>query len=234
MRDRPTELDVRAVAQLIPQRAGADDRKAALADAGEGVHERQHVLALVECADEQVEGRVALPAEAHARLAAVARAEKLHVDAAVDHVDLVGELGQLGHQPHAQPVGNGDHPARALRRAPRERLRQAAPLDVAHVGAVGCQDHGNAHGPGGAGCGGAGKRQEVPVHNIRPEPLRRALRVARQLQVLEPPEAALVDRDDLELVPLRLELAADLGDEGPEVGLRLARPHLADYENLHV
>ena len=145
----------------------------------------------------------------------------------------VRELGQLGHEPHAQPVRDRDHAACAIRRAARERLGEPAALDVSDVGAVRREHERRAHRSRGARRGRPGEGQEVRVDDVGLEPLRRAPGVAGQAQVLRPPEPAPVDRHHLELVALRLELAADLRDERAEVRVRLARPHLADDEDLH-
>jgi hypothetical protein len=196
------------------------------------VHERQHVLALVERPDEEVVGRVAFPSNAGARLVALARAEQVHVHAAVDNMGLVPEFRKLGDESRPQPVRDGDHPAGAPRRPPRQRLGEPAALDVADVRPVGGQHRRHVHGPRRTDGGGPGERQEMAIDDVRLEPLGGPARVAREAQVLRPRQPAAVDRDDLELVPLRLELAADLRDERAEVGVGRARPHLTDDEDL--
>jgi hypothetical protein len=47
------------------------------------------------------------------------------------------------------------------------------------------------------------------------------------------PAAAAIQHGPVDLVPERLELTTDLGDERAEVGILAPRPHLADQQDPH-
>ena len=78
-----------------------------------------------------------------------------------------------------------------------------------------------------------GRKEEVGVDDVGPEPPRRPHRTRREPRVTQLAAAAPVEHDPLELVPARRERALESLDEDAEIGRRSGRIHLGNEQDAH-
>ena len=230
---RPSDPDPIPAGETRAQRPVADERELATLEPGEGIGEPDRALALLERSDEEVERPLALPAELGAGGRCVSPAKALQVDSAVDHVGSPVQLREPEEQLSAKVLRHANHragpPDRQLRREPDPANR----ADVPNVPPVRGQNEGRTRGPRRDRRDRPCRHEKMGVHDVRAEAPSRTHGVDAEARVLRPRPATPVDHGALELVPLRLQLVLDLGDEGAEVRIVRARVHLRDEQDAH-
>ncbi len=79
-----------------------------------------------------------------------------------------------------------------------------------------------------------GGNEEVRVDDVGMKSPRLPPRLAREGEVAKLPARAMVEHGPFDLVPARRELALELGDEDPEIGIVGPRVHLRDEQDAHL
>ena len=140
-------------------------------------------------------------------------ANRVEIDAAVDHGRLAGSAGRCSLEAQPQPVGDRDDGRRTPHREPGRAAHHPRALRVGDVLAVGGEDGGR---PSRDRAEQPRRNEEVRVDDVRSEassgPARRRGRGSR----CRPWPAAAVDDRPRELVPARLEPRLEVGHEGPQ------------------
>ena len=213
-------------------RSGPSPTNASLAPSSceQRLCEADDVLPLVERADAQISGAVAVPAERGARLGLVAAAKALEVDTAVDHLHLAERARDARLELAAQVVRDGDHAVRAADDGFGGRLHAANRADIADVAAVGGDDERGARREVGDEAGGD---EVVGVNDVRLRAAGDGAGFAEELQVLGASPSAAGQDGQVELVAAAPESVDERDEKRAVVGIVRPRPHLRDEEDPH-
>ena len=212
------------------KRAVADEREPRPFQSLERLCEADDVLPLVERADAQISGAVAVPAERGARLGLVAAAKALEVDAAVDDLDLAERARDARLELAAQVVRDGDDGVRAADDGLGGRLDAADRADVADVAAVGGDDEWGARGEVGEQAGGD---EVVGVDDVGLRPAGDGAGRRKSRRYLARPPPRLVSTARSSSWPRRAQRLDERDEERAVVGIVRPRPHLRDEEDPH-
>ena len=228
--DGAGETDARPALERRPQRPVADERERALAPALERAGEPQHVLALAQRADAEEARSVRRPADVgpslgRRRAARSARGRRRSRSRLL-FASASGTASTRRSSSHADTATTACARLTVSRVAARTALLRRAfstscPCAVTTSGARPASAREQ---PGG--------NEEVRVDDVGVEPPRRLHDVDREPRVAAA-SAAPVDDGARELVPARLELALERGDERAEIRRVRARVHLRDEQDPH-
>ena len=166
VRDAADDADPRPALEGVAQRAVADEREPALAEALEGAREPHHVLALVSEPTQRKAGPSPFQSSSARAARGSAPLEQPEVDAAVDHLGLAARLRDPRLELRAEVVGDGDERGCAAGDGAGGRPDARDRADVADVVAVRGHDERCARRERGEQ---ARRDEEVGVDDVRPE-----------------------------------------------------------------